>query len=205
MKPTPLLEASELSYNTPEGRELFAQLNFGVNHGQILVVTGPNGSGKSTLLRLLLKDAPAKTGLVRCTVKRAKIGLLPQLQNIAFHLPLQLRDVIGLLTRAHPADAARFSLIQESDLGKAWNTASGGERQRTLLTCLLLNSPELLILDEPFNHLDPSSQAIMLEALSTFLKGGSPRAVVLVSHKEIPSSGELQGKVVTVKLMGERT
>ncbi len=200
MSTTALLEVSALAYSTPDGRPLFENLNFAVSGGQLLLICGPNGSGKSTLLKLLRNELTPARGLIRCTVDCGKIGFLPQLQNIAFHLPLKLQDVVSLLTGRPGPDVLPLGLLKTPDLENAWNTASGGERQRTLLSCLLLNSPDLLMLDEPFNHLDRESQLTILQALEMFILQGSSRAVVLVSHRVLTLPDPLKKQTVLVAL-----
>ncbi len=198
----PLLDASGLSWSTPEGRRLFHHLDFQLFAGQILLITGPNGSGKSTLLGQLLEGLEHATtggGILKSNVDTEEIAYIPQLQSLEFHLPLTLSEVIeiDLNQRIPEEEITRFRLLNADQLNRTWNTASGGERQRTLLTCVLLNSPRLLILDEPFNHLDNESQNGMLEAVLTYLREDSEetRAVILVSHLGIT---ELEGAGVPV-------
>lgn len=193
MPPTPLLEVSELSFTTAGGRTLFTRLNFELRSGQLLLVTGINGSGKSTLIKLITKEIVPASGLIRCTVPQSKIALMPQLQNMSFHLPMQLKDVVSIMV-GRSANQPSSRLFQGLDLERAWNSASGGERQRTLLGCILLQAPQLLLLDEPFNHLDSNTQAVMLDLLEEFVSGSPDRAIVLVTHAPLPPSSNL-GKV----------
>ncbi len=95
-----------------------------------------------------------------------------------------------------------FGLLKRKQLGLAWNTSSGGERQRTLMTRALLQDPRLLILDEPFNHMDAASQTQILETLGTFLKKQTdhPRAAVLVSHVALSELDRLGVPVKHVRL-----
>lgn len=181
-----LLEGTELAYATPSGVPLASGLTFELHPGQLLLITGPNGSGKSTLLKVLLRQFPLKRGLVRCTVPASRIALIPQLQNLEFHLPMTLRDVLEVsLPGKLDMDAiSRIGLLTEKQLAVSWNTASGGERQRAMLTRALLQKPSLLFLDEPLNHLDQQSQKSLLDTLHRFVSvaGGEPHGIVLVSH-----------------------
>ena len=174
-----LVEAKDLKYGTPEGKILAERLSFTVSPGDLWLIGGPNGSGKSTLLRILLGDR-SLGGTLAIDPRPREIAVLPQLQNNEFHLPLTLRDVLEIaLKRRVTTEEA-----DEHHLELAWNTASGGERKRTLLTRLLMQSPRLLILDEPMNHLDNLSRKKVLGAVLRFLEGSGARAVIMVSHEK---------------------
>ena len=182
----PLLEAVELSYRTADGKLLYDGLSFALPAGKLLLVTGPNGSGKSTLIRLILRQLLPTGGAIRIGVDPGKVAFIPQMQNQEFHLPLTLGDVISISQdRAVSASEVEGQgLLQPSEMSLMWNTASGGERQKTLLTCALLQQPDLLILDEPLNHLDRGSRKSMVETIRRYLLQGESarKSVVLVSH-----------------------
>lgn len=197
-----VFQASRLAYGTPDGRILQEHLTFTVNPGQLLLITGGNGCGKSTLLRILLgKNAPMK-GTVRMGLPFKSVAYIPQLENTEIHLPLTLRDVLGISqAKLDWAKALSFGLLNESHLHHAWNTASGGERKRTLLTRALLQNPQVLVLDEPFNHLDEKSREAMARAMVNFLAVKNvPRAIIMVSHQGLGSGEENLFDVVPVPL-----
>jgi len=203
----PLLDASGLSCGMPDGRRLFDELSFQLHDGQILLITGPNGSGKSTLLAQLLQgleQGSAGTGVLKSFVETEQIAYIPQLQSLEFHLPLTLEEVleIHLDRKVTTEEATRFGLLNPAHLHRTWNTASGGERQRTLLTCALMGYPRLLILDEPFNHLDQESQTKMLTAITEFVKDDvmRPRAAILVSHLGVSELEQAGVPVIRIEL-----
>jgi ABC-type Mn2+/Zn2+ transport system ATPase subunit len=202
---TSLLEAIRLTYAAPGGRVLGENLSFALDAGELLVLSGPNGSGKSTLLSLILGEFGPVSGRLLNHVPRARTAVIPQLQNIEFHLPVTLRDVLEV-SRPHSLSeeaVESFGLLRREQLDLAWNTSSGGERQRTLMTRALLQDPHLLILDEPFNHLDTISQTNILEAIAAFLKKQSDhmRAAVLVSHVALSELDRLGVAVKHVRLL----
>lgn len=180
-----MVRARDLAYGTPDGKPLARGVEFELGEGELLVVRGPNGSGKSTLLRVLLGHLKPTAGALEVGVPRRRIAVLPQLQNTEFHLPMTLRDVleVSLKRRLRGGEVVDVGLLDAAQLDLSWNTASGGERKRTLLTRLLLESPELLLLDEPMNHLDPESRERVRKAVLGFVAGSPGRSVVLVSHE----------------------
>jgi hypothetical protein len=94
---------------------------------------------------------------------------------------LTLEDVICLSGKTY-TEAEGTPLLSADRLPLAWNQASGGERQRTLLVREILGAPELLYLDEPFNHLDESSKKMIRGFLIQLLQAKDAPAIVLVSH-----------------------
>lgn len=183
-----LIDVSAVAYGAPGGKVLARDLSIRIEAGELLLVTGANGSGKSTLLRVLLEQLKPLAGSVKLSVERSRIALLPQLQNTEFHLPLTLRDVLEISMKRPVAEAEiiALGLLDRDQLDLGWNSASGGERKRTLLTRLLLASPKLLLLDEPMNHLDQESRERVRCAIVDFLRDDrrAPRGVVLVSHEK---------------------
>ena len=180
---TPVLEIIDLSYSTPNGRPLTSHLSLSARSGDLVLISGPNGSGKTTLLRILLGELQATRGSLKLAITRQHIEYLPQLENKEFHLPLTLEDVLALPKLSDLNKALGFGLLTAEKLKLHWNTASGGERKKALLTRALLGEPELLVLDEPMNHLDPESRKTILEKLEDFLRGTPPRLVIMVSHR----------------------
>lgn len=181
---TTILSAADLAYGWDHRNPLAQGIEFTLKAGEILVIQGPNGSGKSTLLKVLLGQHPKK-GRVELGIAREKIAILPQLQNLHFHLPVTLGDVleISVAGKYDEQKAVEYGLLEKHHLRLAWNTASGGERKRALLTRLLLENPQLLFLDEPMNHLDQESKPLVLKSMQNFLRQGD-RALVWISHTE---------------------
>lgn len=200
-----LIRAKGLDFGPQRDQVLVQDLSFELRSSQLLWISGPNGAGKSTLLRVILGQGWIKQGTLERHVPIADIGYLPQLQNRKFHLPVTLRDVVVTAVdgRVSSDDIVRIGLLQPAHLRLGWNTASGGERKRTLLTRVLMQDPALLILDEPLGHLDLESYALVIKAIDRFLNAPSnrPRAkgVIIVEHGAFPDAlGRLNVVKVTL-------
>jgi ATPase subunit of ABC transporter with duplicated ATPase domains len=159
-------------------------LSFQLNLGEMLTITGPNGIGKSTLLRLLLGETRAAAGSIQWQLPPERLGFLSQLHNQEFHINLTLADILGFAgpLQADLIGIRSHGLLSPQQLNLAWNTASGGERQKTLLTRVFLRDPAILILDEPMNHLDAGSREQLRSALRRFIDDGQ-HAVIMVGHE----------------------
>lgn len=179
-----LLKVKDLAFRTPDQRPLIHHLSFALGHGELMTITGPNGIGKSTLLRLLLGEGRQTEGTIEWQVPRTRIGFLSQLHNREFHISLTLADILGFSCQVDPVRIHEQShgLLQADHLSRAWNTASGGERQKTLLTRIFLKDPTVLILDEPMNHLDVAGRQQLQSALMRFIQDGQ-HAVIMVGHE----------------------
>jgi ATP-binding cassette subfamily F protein 3 len=150
-------------------REIFHNINFQVERGQRLVVIGLNGAGKTTLLRALLDMTPINAGKVTIG-DRVHLGYYAQenegldYDNTVLHeaqvvLPTDSKRVRGIL--------GRF-LFNGDRVFQQVGTLSGGEKTRLALAKMVLDGPNLLILDEPTTHLDVMSRNIIGEALGNY-------------------------------------
>lgn len=172
-----ILEVQNLRAKSREGHFLSPTVNFELQAGEVLFLRGENGAGKSTLLKTLLGLHKHYEGKFHFLIPDKDIQYLPQLGNLHFHLPLTLQDMLD------STDHAPLSLLNGLDLKKKWNTASGGERQKILLAAVLGKKPRLLVLDEPFNHVDKESIQILEDALGQFLKDHPESSLIIVSHR----------------------
>jgi ABC-2 type transport system ATP-binding protein len=159
--------------------------------GSVFGFLGPNGSGKTTTLRMLL-------GLIRPTSGTALIGGLPYahlprprhsvgavLETTGFHPGRRAGDHLRVIAAASDLPDRRVAdVLDQVDLTSAARRRvrefSLGMRQRLGLAAALLGDPEVVVLDEPANGLDPAGVAW----LRTFLRGmaGEGRTVVIASH-----------------------
>jgi len=151
-----ILNVDELSigYN---GQALINNLDFIVKGGERIIITGDNGQGKTTLLRTLIGELPPVagtyswfTGLKKGYYGQRSISQLNQNEQVGEYLR-RLADK-EIKTEKVLQMAGDF-LFRDEDLKKPIGVLSGGERARLILAGLLLSKPDILILDEPSNHL----------------------------------------------------
>ena len=171
-----------------------------IEAGEKIAVIGPNGIGKSTFVKVLAGEmAPVEGGLKWS--ENAKIGYFAQDHEEDFdsdtsilewmsqwgnetHDEQQIRGILGRL------------LFGKDDIGKPVRVCSGGEKGRLLFGKLMLQSPNVMILDEPTNHMDMESIESLNLAVDLY-----PGTVVFVSHdREFVSS--LANRVIELKSDG---
>ena len=171
-----LLIARQLSVG--HAKPLVRPLDINLKEGDYLFVAGANGSGKTTLIKTLTGQVPALSGSLEV---RAKFGYLPQQHQNHFTLPLNILE----LCETYQIDHKSHPLIQHIDAELKWSELSGGMRQRILLALILEQHPDILILDEPANHLDQAGVHELIEVINTIFEKSLAKAVILVSHVPI--------------------
>lgn len=177
----PLIETDNLKVKF-EGRTILHDVSVQIVPGEIVTIVGPNGSGKSTFLRALIGAQPPTSGRVT-RADGLRIGYVPQKLAIDASLPMTVHRFLGLPKRISGAKA-RTVLEQAGAPGlenRQMTQLSGGQFQRVLLARSLLNTPELLLLDEATQGLDqPGSAAFYQQIEEVRRRLGC--AVVMVSH-----------------------
>jgi ATP-binding cassette subfamily F protein 3 len=162
---------------------VYRDLNFTAERGQRIVLVGPNGSGKSTLLKILADAVPISGGKRelggnvtpgyfaqnRTDVLRTNASVL---DNV-----MELRTAENDLTEQRARTILGAFLFRKDDVYKKVAVLSGGEKSRLALAKLLVNPPNLLLMDEPTTHLDiPSIDALIL-ALQQY-----SGTIIFISH-----------------------
>ncbi|MFF4470967.1 CocE/NonD family hydrolase [Streptomyces sp. NPDC001599] len=189
------LQITGLSKRYAGSAERYAvrELSFRVEKGQVLGLLGPNGAGKTTTLRMLMGLIKPDEGEIRVFGHAIRPGA-PVLSRVgafvegAGFLPhLSGRENLELYWRATgrpPEDAHLDEALQIAGLGdalaRAVRTYSQGMRQRLAIAQAMLGLPDLLILDEPTNGLDPPQIREMREVMIRYAAAG--RTVIVSSH-----------------------
>jgi ABC-type multidrug transport system ATPase subunit len=181
------------------GRWVLSGLNLRVRSGQGLLVVGRNGAGKTTLLRILATALPRSHGRLRLfgqdpeeavQAARLRVGYLGHEGGLWSELdaPAHLRTWAGLLGRPVPGDLLdRLGLDAAGD--RPSRVFSAGMRRRLALCRLLIEVPDLILLDEPYSHLDPVGFALIDGLIDGWRKEG--RSVVVTSHHVARLHGRL--------------
>ena len=156
---------------------------------------GPNGSGKTTLLNLILGQLKPTLGRVRLFGKNPwrrshllrRVGLCPATD--IYYPRITAREWVTYLTKLHgigsrsaekKAVAALERVRMDQFMDQPIQTYSLGMRQRTKIAQAIAHQPDLLILDEPFNGLDPVGRHEMIDFVKEWASAG--RSVILASH-----------------------
>jgi len=185
------LVISGLTKRYPGGLTAVEDLSFRVERGQVLGLLGPNGAGKTTVLRMLMGLIRPSSGELRVFGHRVTPGA-PVLSRIGSFIegPGFLPHLSGATnlrlywaaTGRPPADAGIEEALEIAGLGHAVHrrvaTYSHGMRQRLAIAQAMLGQPDLLVLDEPTNGLDPPQIHALREVLRDYAARG---ATVLVS------------------------
>jgi ATP-binding cassette, subfamily F, member 3 len=159
---------------------VYRGLNFEAQRGQRTVLVGPNGAGKSTLLKLLSGSLPIKRG-ARELGHNVKVGYFSQFRVEMFN-PKQTvletaRDMANPVSEQTARTVLGSFLFRGDDVFKTTRVLSGGEKTRLAVVKLLLDPPNLLLMDEPTTHLDVGSIDALVGALSQY--GGT---LIFISH-----------------------
>ena len=175
-----------------DGRTILEPISFYLPSGYCLGIIGANGAGKSTLLRLIAQLEKTDSGNIYLNGKsilgnrqflRKHVGYVPQqndlMEDLTVRQQLQLwQSACGL---SGPLSEDLLSLMGiHPMLRKRIRTLSGGMQRRVSITMALMNSPEILILDEATTGLDQDYRLAFLSYLETYLHNGG--RVLLCSH-----------------------
>lgn len=196
------MEVKNISFSyEKDSPEIFENITFNIEKGDILCILGPNGIGKTTLIKCLNGLHEINNGEILLNKKNIKtlsfkeiskmIGYIPQGHIPSF--PFLVFDVV-LMGRTpyinlSAAPKEKDLTITENALknigiyhlkDKPYTNLSGGERQLVFLARVLAQEPDILILDEPTSHLDFGNQIKLLEILENLSKLGL--AIVMSSH-----------------------
>lgn len=178
-----MMHVEDLSFGFSENAPLFEKLSFSVAKGDRIAVIGPNGKGKTTLLNLLAREMEPQQGTIR-THESAKVGYFGQTNVQRLNPQNTVEEEVASVDLSKNRTLVRSicgaMMFEGDDALKRVSVLSGGERSRVLLGKILAAPSNILLLDEPNNHLDMESIDSLLEALETY-----DGAVILVSHSDM--------------------
>ncbi|HEX7101846.1 MAG TPA: ABC-F family ATP-binding cassette domain-containing protein [Nitrolancea sp.] len=172
-----VLAVEDVAFGYPGRSPLFEHVGFDLRYGERLAIIGPNGSGKTTLVQLITGDLQPDVGKIQLGTG-VRLGLLAQEQETLDPERTVLDTVLH--ERAMEQSEARaflhFFLFSGDDVFKLIAQCSPGERARLQIALLMLRGCNLLLLDEPLNHLDIEGREHFQRSLQAF--NGSVVAVI---------------------------
>ena len=181
-------------WNKRQGPGVFS-LNLTLPKGEILGLVGPNGAGKTTLLRLLAGVIPLDSGTIRLNgedLNQSPEAIDYLLRYNVGHMPEQVRwngsesvlETVKAFAEMRQGDVNSKKLLDlvglSSKLNDGLDTLSQGMRQRLSLAISLMSSPKILLLDEPFNGLDPVAAKSVEKMVKQLAENGV--SIIISSH-----------------------
>lgn len=164
-----------------EETKVYEDLNFEAERGERIVLVGPNGSGKSTLLKILAGELEFQKG-ERKPGLNVDVGYFAQYRTRMLDSKRSvLEEALDTPDRTATEQEVRTLLgcflFRGDDVYKSVSVLSGGEKSRLALVKILLNPPNLLLMDEPTTHLDMTSIDALTNALKQF-----EGTLIFISH-----------------------
>lgn len=190
---------NNLSYIHPDKEPLFHTINFRVLTGEKISLIGNNGSGKSTLLQVIAGKLQPSQGEVICSSKPYYIPQhFGQYDNLTISQALGVDEKLKALHAILEGDtsisnieclnddwsvesrveaALQYWDLDGVELTQTMAKLSGGEKTKVFLSAIAIHSPEIILLDEPSNHLDQESRTLLYQFLNK-----SKATILIVSH-----------------------
>jgi ABC-2 type transport system ATP-binding protein len=192
MSSTYIIKTEALNYHFAPGNKTLDDINLSVEKGSIYGFLGPNGAGKTTTLRLLLGLLKNQHGTIRLFNKDIAQHRIEILKNVgslieqpSLYAHLTARENLEVYRKIHGTPKSRIDevlkLVDLAGTGsKKAKQFSLGMKQRLSIAVALLHKPELLILDEPTNGLDPNGIIETRELIKRLNKEGV--TIIVSSH-----------------------
>ena len=159
---------------------VFGSAEFVINKGDKIALVGRNGEGKTTFARMLIGELEPTEGTIKIGAN-VSVGYYAQNQDDLMNGDFTVYDTLDRVAvgdiRTRLRDILGAFLFRGEDIEKKVKVLSGGERSRLAMARMMLEPHNLLVLDEPTNHMDMRSKDILKEALRKF-----DGTIVVVSH-----------------------
>ena len=193
--------------------------NFTINDGDILGLVGNNGAGKTTLFRLLLDLLKADQGEVEYTFTDTSLSVNPAKSEewkqhtgayidegflIDFLTPEEyfyfIGKVNGMSNKEVDERLTFFNHFMNNEIlgqKKLIRNLSAGNKQKVGIISTLLNQPQIIILDEPFNFLDPTSQNVLKHLLADYNR--ETHATILISSHNLAHTVDISSRIALLE------
>ncbi len=181
-KNEPILSLHDINHQIGD-TVILNDISLDLYFGEMVSLIGPNGAGKSTLVKLILGLLKPTSGQIRTNA--VTLGYVPQRFSVPEILPLRVQDLLSQTNSKRLTFEQKAFILDSLSIKplahKQMAYLSGGETQRVLLARALLDKPDLLILDEPMQGLDPDTESWLyhfIDELPDFLAC----TMLVVSH-----------------------
>ena len=195
----PAVVYSEISYRYAGALQpALEAISLAVKRGEMVALIGPNGAGKSTLIKLTAGLEAIQEGVITIYGNpvgscKHRVSLVPQRTEVDWRFPVTVRQVV-MMGRyvhlgwfkhprgedrdavAHALDTMQIANIADRQVGEL----SGGQQQRVMLARTLAHDADLLLLDEPLNHVDVATQELIFHVLEDLCSHG--KTVIISTH-----------------------
>ncbi len=174
-----VLEVNNLA-KSYDGEQVFSDISFKINNGDKVAIIGGNGVGKSTLLNIIMGQLEADSGEYKWGQTISTTYFPQNTTDIVTGTEKLYEWIQGFDPKWHIDEIRQClgrMLFSGEEQGKEVGACSGGEKHRVMLSKMMMDSANFLVMDEPNNHLDLEAIVALGEALHNY-KGG----VVCVSH-----------------------
>lgn len=197
-----MLTLQGLAYQHPNRDILFSNLNFTLQAQNKVALVGQNGSGKSTLLNLLAGTLQVTRGLLQADDQPYLVPqIFGQFNHLSIAEALKINDRISALHEILDGKATEenFALLQDdwtieercheafaywgleiADLNQKLDLLSGGQKTKVFLAGIFIHQPEIILMDEPSNHLDVESRDLLYKFIQE-----TNKTLLIVSHDRI--------------------
>ena len=209
------LAVEHVSVTYPNGHQAIRDVTFTLQGRTVCALVGVNGSGKSTLFNTIMGIIRPQSGSVRVNglpvaqaMRQNGIAYVPQSENIDWHFPILVKDVVmlgryghmGMLRRPRAADreavAAALERLGIADLAERQIGAlSGGQKKRVFLARALAQQSRIILLDEPFTGVDAKTEFAVMELLKNLRDEGY---LMLVSTHNLGAVPQYCNEVVLI-------
>ncbi|KNZ40734.1 ABC transporter ATP-binding protein [Acetobacterium bakii] len=195
------LEITELGFSYPNGKQIFGNVSFDVEKGDVFSILGPNGAGKSTLLNCISNlNEPTQGAIFLDNEKIQELSLKIFAQKISYvpqiHKPTYAFTVEEFVAMGRTPYMRTFRKLNNTDdyiIGQAmdqvrithlrkkpYTQISGGERQLVTIARAIAQEPDFILLDEPTAHLDFGNQIKTMKLIKNLAEKGY--GIIMTTH-----------------------
>ena len=199
-----MIRAEHLTFSYDGRHDIFKDVSFQVNKGEIMAVLGANGIGKTTMMRCIMGFLPLKEGQVSIGGISTdqmdsrqfwqNISYVPQAKGVVFGYSVLNMVVMGLsqyvkfgYTPGKKEYEKAYEMLKEVGMEdfahRSCNSLSGGQLQMVLIARALIKEPDILIMDEPESNLDMKNQLKVLEIMKRIAR---ERQVTVIINTHYP-------------------